>query len=69
MFRLGSVDTHLEGIENHLRTLNGTVAEHEKRLLADDERESYNRGKSSTLKYIVTVSLAIAAIIVTYFAR
>lgn len=56
------------GVNKRLDTLNGKVAEHERRLNNEDQRESYQKGKSQTLKYITMLALSVAAILATLFA-
>ncbi len=76
LYQLGLIVGDTTAIKLHLEQLNGTVAElkrtqadHENRLINEEKKDSYNKGKTNTLKYLVTILLAVAAIIVTYLAR
>lgn len=45
LVRLGRIEEGIRGVNEHLKKLNGTVAEHEKRLNQDAKDEEYERGK------------------------
>ena len=62
--RLGGIDQRLQGIEKHLSVLNGKVAEHERRLNDEERQNFYDKGTKNATKYMITIGLGVAAIIV-----